>query len=98
MTTSKNQSALPSQALVDEDDPNTWDCIIDHEDDIDWDNIIATTEEDDKAGRYLFNSADYATPEESMIALRELIHSICEKAEKRVAARTASHAAGSKRY
>ena len=90
--TSEIENAVPSQALVDEDDPNTWDCIIDHEDDIDWENIIATTEEDDKAGRYAFNSADYATWEEAMIALRELINSIAERAIHRATAHTPSDA------
>ena len=44
----------------------------DHEDDIDWENIIATTE----AGRYAFNSADYAVHEEAMRALRVCSHAI----------------------
>ena len=77
---------------VDSDDMETWDCIIDHEDDIDWDNIIATTEDDFKAGRYAFNSADYATHEEAMLALRAWIHSIAEEAIKRVRSDTSLHA------
>lgn len=77
-------AASTPSPYVDSDDMETWDCIIDHEDDIDWDNIIATTEDDFKAGRYAFNSADYATHEEAMEAMRALIHSIAEKAIKRV--------------
>jgi len=60
--TSENRGSIASKShdSVDSDDMDTWDCIIDHEDDIDWDNIIATTEDDFQAGRYAFNSADYA--------------------------------------
>jgi hypothetical protein len=47
---------------------------------IDWDEIIATTQDDFLAGRFAFNSADYATHEEAMIALRAWIHSIFERA------------------
>ena len=62
------------------DELETWDCIIDHEDDIDWENIAATTEDDFKAGRYSFNSADYPTWEEAMKAMNALIHTIAEEA------------------
>ena len=71
-----------------------WDCIIDHEDDIDWENIIATTEDDFKAGRYAFNSADYATHEEAMEAMDAFIDSIAEEVMRRVAADSALHAEG----
>lgn len=83
-----------SREALDSDDPETWDCIIDHEDDIDWENIIATTEDDYKAGRYAFNSADYATDEEAMKAMSDLIDAIAERALKRVAADTSLDAQG----
>ena len=48
----------------------------DTSDGIDWDEIIATTQDDFEAGRYAFSSADYATDEEAMAALKEWIHAI----------------------
>jgi hypothetical protein len=48
----------------------------DTSDGIDWDEIIATTQDDFEAGRYAFSSADYATHEEAMAALKEWIHAI----------------------
>lgn len=85
MTEKDQMAAAVPLDCVDSDDMETWDCIIDHEDDIDWENIIATTEDDFKAGRYAFNSADYATDEEAMAAMRALIHEITERALKSVA-------------
>ena len=94
MMTSEIENAVPSQALVDEDDPNTWDCIIDHEDDIDWENIAATTEDDFKAGRYAFSSEDYATHEEAMTAMSAWIDSIFDEVLRRVASNSSLHAKG----
>ena len=37
---------------------------------IDWDEIIATTQDDFLAGRFAYNSADYATEEEADAALQ----------------------------
>jgi hypothetical protein len=54
------------------------------EDDIDWDDIIATTEADDRAGRFAFNSDDYPTWEEAMKARRALMDEIFDKAMSRV--------------
>jgi hypothetical protein len=68
----------------DPDDPDIWEAIIDHEDDIDWDDIIATTEADDRAGRFAFNSDDYPTWEEAMKAMHALIDQICDEAINRV--------------
>lgn len=48
----------------------------DTSDGIDWDEIIAATQDDFEAGRYAFSSADYATHEEAMVALKEWIHAI----------------------
>jgi hypothetical protein len=43
-------------------------------DGLEWDEIILTTQEDFEAGRYAFNSEDYATDEEVKIALCAWIH------------------------
>ena len=52
---------------------------------IDWEEIILTTQEDYEAGRYSFNSQDYATHEEAMAAMRALIDSIAEEVEREAA-------------
>jgi hypothetical protein len=52
---------------------------IEKEYDVDWDEIIATTEDDFRAGRFAFNSADYPSHEAAMEAMRKLIHDIFEK-------------------
>ena len=52
---------------------------------IDWEEIILTTQEDYEAGRYSFNSQDYATDAEAMAAMRALIHSIGEEVEREAA-------------
>ena len=44
----------------------------DTSDGIDWDEITATTEPDFRAGRFAFDSRDYPTHEEAMIALDQL--------------------------
>jgi hypothetical protein len=75
-------------------DPDTWEVNIDHEDDIDWDNIIATTEADDRAGRFAFNSDDYPTWEEAMKAMHALIDQICDQALDRDRHDTSLHAKG----
>jgi hypothetical protein len=46
---------------------------------IDWDEIIATTQDDFLAGRFAFNSADYATHEEAMAALHAWLNGILEE-------------------
>jgi hypothetical protein len=55
-------------------------------DDIDFEEIYQSTQADFEAGRYAFNSADYATHEEAMEAMRALIHSIGEEVRRRNAA------------
>jgi hypothetical protein len=80
------------------EDPQAECCILDPQDDMDWDEIIATTEADDRAGRYAFDSANYATDEESMTALRAWIHSIAEEVGRRAAANPTYDAASWKRY
>src|SRR5579871_843189 len=52
------------------------------EEGIDLEDIIMTTQADYEAGRYAFNSEDYATDEEAMVAMKALIHSIAEKVER----------------
>jgi hypothetical protein len=52
---------------------------------IDWEEIILTTQEDFEAGRYSFNSEDYATDDEAMAALRAWIHSLAEEVEREAA-------------
>jgi len=84
----------PKRKTYDPDDPDTWEAIIDHEDDIDWDDIIATTEADDRAGRFAFNSDDYSTWEEAMKAMHALIDQICDEAICRVRSDTSLHAKG----
>ncbi len=54
----------------------------DPDDGIDWEEIILTTQEDFEAGRYSFNSEDYATDEEVKVALRAWIHRLAEEAER----------------
>src|SRR6266702_1492998 len=49
---------------------------------IDWDEIIATTQDDFLAGRFAYNSADYATQAEADAALRAWLHAIVEKVER----------------
>lgn len=67
---------------------------IDQQDDIDWDDIIATTEADDRAGRFAFNSDDYATDEEAYGAMHALIDKICDEAMNRVRSDTPLDAQG----
>jgi hypothetical protein len=50
---------------------------------IDWDEILATTQDDFLAGRFAYNSADYATQAEADSALRAWIHAIVERVERR---------------
>jgi hypothetical protein len=52
---------------------------------IDWDDIIATTQDDFLAGRFCYNSADYATHEEAMAALKAWIHGIVEDVDRELA-------------
>ena len=52
---------------------------------IDWEEIIQTTQEDYEAGRYSFNSQDYATHEEAMAALGAWIDSIAEEVKREAA-------------
>jgi len=47
--------------------------------DIDWDEIIASTEDDCRAGRFCFDSEQYATDEEAEAALERWFNSILEK-------------------
>ena len=51
---------------------------------IDWDEIIATTQDDFLAGRFAYNSADYATDEEADAALQALMDSIVKEVDERI--------------
>ena len=48
--------------------------------DIDWDEIIATTQDDELAGRYCFTTEHYATHEEGMAALKDWLRRTIEEA------------------
>jgi hypothetical protein len=61
---------------------------------IDWEEIILTTQEDYEAGRYSFNSEDYATHEDAMAAMRALIHSIAERVKRDAASNPSLDAPG----
>jgi hypothetical protein len=50
---------------------------------IDWDEIIATTQDDFLAGRFSYNSADYATQAEADAALTAWLDAIVEKVEQK---------------
>jgi hypothetical protein len=50
---------------------------------IDWDEIIATTQDDFLAGRFSYNSADYATQAEADAALTAWLDAIVEKVERK---------------
>jgi hypothetical protein len=54
----------------------------DTSDGIDWDEIIATTQDDFLAGRFSYNSADYATKEEADAALTAYFDRIFEEWER----------------
>lgn len=58
----------------------------DSSEEIDWDEIIATTQGDFLAGRYAYNSADYATQEKADIALDEWLVGILERVEREIKA------------
>jgi hypothetical protein len=53
---------------------------------IDWDEILATTEDDELAGRYAFSSAGYPDDDSAMTALKQWMDSIVEKVLRREAA------------
>jgi len=61
---------------------------------IDWDEIIASTQDDFLAGRFAYNSADYATQEEADIALHAWLVGILEEVQREQAALPARDAEG----
>jgi hypothetical protein len=61
---------------------------------IDWDEIIATTQDDFLAGRFSYNSADYATQAEADAALTAWLDAIVEKVERKNASIVACDVAG----
>ena len=58
----------------------------DNSEGIDWDEIIATTQDDFLAGRFAYNSADYATQEEADVALIAYFVGKMERLEREDAA------------
>jgi hypothetical protein len=68
----------------------------DPDDRIDWEEIILSTQEDVEAGRYAFNSEDYATHEEAMAALDAWLDAILKRVVEREGATSVSprHAEG----
>ena len=61
---------------------------------IDWDEILATTQDDFEAGRFSYNSADYATQAEADAALTAWLDAIVEKVERKHASVPPCNAAG----
>ena len=61
---------------------------------IDWDEIIATTQDDFLAGRFSYNSADYATQAEADAALTAWLHAIVEEVEREAGSIPSCDAAG----
>jgi len=59
-------------------------------DGLEWEEIILTTQEDVEAGRYAFNSQDYATHEEAMAALDTWLDAKVAEAEREAAASISS--------
>jgi len=55
-------------------------------DEIDYEEIFQSTQADYEAGRYCFNSEDYATDEEASAALLAWIDSIAERVKREAAA------------
>jgi hypothetical protein len=68
------------------------------EDEIDWDEVVAAVEEDGNSEELAFNSAEYATEEAAMHALRAFIHEIFEEVERDAASDPALDAAGQTGY
>lgn len=67
----------------------------DNSEGIDWDEIIATTQDDELAGRYAYNSDDYPTEEAAAEALKQHIHAIFEEVlREEAAAKAALDASG----
>jgi hypothetical protein len=62
----------------------------DPDDGMDWEEIILSTQEDVEAGRYAFNSEDYATDEEAMAALGAWLDAIVQRVVEREAAASVS--------
>jgi hypothetical protein len=63
-------------------------------DEIDYEEIYQSTQADYEAGRYCFNSEDYATDEEASAALSAWIDSIAERVKCEAASLPACDAKG----
>jgi hypothetical protein len=80
-TTSETHTTDHSQSVTDASlahDYTQPDLISD--DDIDYEEIIATTQPDFEAGRFAFDSRNYATHEEAMAAMETLLLKCFEEA------------------
>lgn len=62
----------------------------DPDDGIDYDEIIASTQDDFLAGRFAFNGADYATPEEEETAFGKFLQDIYDEWKRNYDAELAS--------
>jgi len=62
--------------------------------DIDWDEIIASTQDDELAGRYCFTTEHYPTHEAGMAALRQWLHRTIQGALNEKAGTLANDGAG----
>src|SRR5882724_665723 len=61
---------------------------------IDWDEILATTQDDFLAGRFSYDSADYATQAEADAALTAWLDAIVDKVERQNGSIPPCNAAG----
>jgi hypothetical protein len=61
---------------------------------IDWDEILATTQDDFLAGRFSYNSADYATQAEADAALTAWLDAIVQEVEREAGSVPSRDAAG----
>jgi hypothetical protein len=79
-----NKSAYnPNNLAPEDEEARKYD---DNSEGIDWDEIIATTQDDVLAGRFAFNSADYPTHEEAMVALDAYLEGILKRVMNRLCA------------
>lgn len=66
----------------------------DNSEGIDWEEILASTQDDFEAGRFAYNSADYATQAEADAALRAWFDAIVEEVEREATSLPPHNAAG----
>jgi hypothetical protein len=83
--TPETEDRPADDAVAAEYDPQVYD--------IDYEEIFQSTQADYEAGRYCFNSEDYATDEEASAAMLALILSIAEEVEREAASHSPLDAA-----